>query len=286
MLTATRPIQNNTMSTSNWADQERELPAPQVIDNNDGTKTIISYRLNDQKKKVKVTQKIKFVKTTKTVNPAVAKRSHWKRFGIERDNKTVGPDTKTTQIMEGVKLILSTTWKADEEKEQQEAAKARVGKSAFVCRICGGRHLTAHCPYKDQFGFGKGDVPGISSPAGAANTSLKSASSSGPSKYVLPHLRNGANGGAGATAPVPTEVPALRITNLNSAIDRDALQSIVSRFGNYDRVSILKNRETGEPLGVAFVNMTTLKGAEAVKENLDGKGLMNMIISVDWARPK
>lgn len=264
------------MSGINWADAEAELAPPQVIDNNDGTKTIISYRFNDDKKKVKITQKIKFVKSIETVNPLVAKRRQWKRFGIEKDNKTVGPDSKTTQITEEVKLILSTTWKADEEKEQ-ELSKNKMVKSSFKCRVCGGTgHYSAKCPYKDTFGSDSLLKPNSS----LSNSNVSDSKPNGGSRYVPPNMRSG------IASTTVAEVPALRITNLNSAIDRDTLQSIVSRYGNYDRVSILKNRDTGESLGVAFVNMTTLKGAEAVKEALDGRGLMNMILSVDWARPK
>ncbi|KAG0683208.1 translation initiation factor eIF3 subunit g [Pichia californica] len=282
--------------SSNWADAEAELPQPLVTDNGDGTKTIVSYRYNDQHKKVKVTQKIKFVKSIETVNPLVAKRTHWKRFGIEKDNKTIGPDSKTTQITEEVKLILSTTWKADEEKEQ-EKSKNKLTKSTFKCRVCGGTgHYSAKCPYKDTFGSDSLLKPNSTSdgtnnnntnsnnPANSSLASDNKPSGSFSSRYVPPNMRSGID--ASSNNGIPAEVPALRVTNLNSAIDRDALQSIVSRFGNYDRVSVLKNRETGESLGVAFVNMATLKGAEAVKEALDGRGLMNMILSVDWARPK
>lgn len=262
------------MSSTNWADSGAELAAPEVIDNGDGTKTIISYRFNEQKKKVKVTQKVKFVKTTDTVNAAIAKRTKWKKFGREEGSTVVGPDTKSTQLVGEVKLILSTTWKADGEKEKEMAKKA-TPRGALKCRVCGNTgHYTAKCPYKDTLG-----LDGVIKPAGAPREEPKA--SSFASKYKLPHMRPGADG----VAP-PAEVPALRVYNLNTAVDRDSLEQIVSRYGQVDRVSMLKNRETGEPLGVAFVNMMTLSGAEKVKEALDGKGLMNMILSVDWARPK
>lgn len=265
------------MSTTNWADAEGELPAPQVIDNNDGTKTIISYRFNNQNKKVKVTQKIKFVKTTETVNPDIAKRMQWKRFGIEKDNKTLGPDTKTTQITDEINLILSTTWKGDEEKEK-ELAKKNTVRTTIKCRVCGGGgHYSAKCPYKDTFGT---DALKPSA-ASEADKKLSSSIGSGSSRYVPPNARAGAVNSSPAA-----EVPALRFTNLNAAIDRNALQSIVSKHGDVERVSVLRNRDTGEPLGIAFVNMRTIEAAERVKEVLDGRGLMNMIISVDWARPK
>lgn len=261
------------MSFTNWADAGTELPAPQVIDNNDGTKTVISYRYNDQKKKIKVTQKIKLIETTETVNPLVAKRMKWSRFGLEKDNKNIGPATTTTKILEPVTLILSTTWKADEEKEQQ-LAKKNTARSVMKCRFCGNSgHYSAKCPYKDTFGVDglpKSEVPAASDkPSGFG------------AKYVPSGLRAGANG----LKPV-NEVPALRFTNLNSNVDTQTLQQLVSKFGPYERVSVLRNRDTGEPMGVAFVNMLTKKDAEAVMEGLNGKGLFNMIISVEWAKPK
>lgn len=250
------------MSTS-WADEGAELAPPQVIHNDDGTKTVISYKYNDQKKKVKVTQKIKYVKTTQTVNPLVAQRMKWAKFGVEKKNEAMGVQSNATHPSDMLKVILSTTWKADEEKEQALAKKTTT-TSAIKCRTCGNSgHYTAKCPYKDTIG--------------ASKTAETKSDKPSNGRYVPPNVRDGLSA---------VEVPALRITNLNTAVDRDALESIVSRFGNYDRVSILKNRETGEPLGVAFVNMSTMKGAEAVKEALDGKGLMNLIISVDWAKPK
>lgn len=279
-----------TMSES-WADTLQDLPAPQVTDNNDGTKTVVSYRYNDQKKKVKVTQKIKFVKITETVNPLVARRMKWKKFGADEGNTTVGPDSSTTQITEAVTFILSTTWKADEEREQELAKKNSV-KSTLKCRVCGNTgHLSAKCPYKDKLGFdgllkpagAAGAGAGVGAGSGAADAKI-GGGAFGSSRYVPPNLRAG-----GMSLKPVEEVPALRISNLNSAIDRDMLQDVIRSIptrDSYDRVSVLRNRETGEPLGVAFVNMRSQQDAEAVKEALDGKGLMNMIISVDWARPK
>ncbi|OUT24579.1 hypothetical protein CAS74_000967 [Pichia kudriavzevii] len=268
------------MSTNNWADAGAALPEPEVIDNNDGTKTVISYKYNDQKKKVKVTQRIKFVKTTETINTAVARRMKWAKFGLEKENGNKGPDFTTTTVTEAVKLTLSTTWKADEEKEQ-EIAKKSTTTSAFKCRFCGNTgHYSAKCPYKDTLG-----MAGMLKPAGGDSLPANAPPpQSTNSRYVLPHMR------AGAKPIVPaSEVPALRVTNLNAAIDRDMLRMIVSKYAEgepVERVSILRNRDTGEPIGVAFVNMTTMRGAELVKDALDGKGLMNMIISVDFAKPK
>lgn len=45
-----------------WADAEDEIPTPEITTNPDGTKTVVSYRLNANGQKVKITQKIKEVK--------------------------------------------------------------------------------------------------------------------------------------------------------------------------------------------------------------------------------
>ncbi|KAF5665768.1 translation initiation factor 3 subunit G, partial [Fusarium denticulatum] len=71
-----------------WADDDdveetsTDLPEPQTISNKDGTKTIITFRYDDDGRKVKTTRRIRFTTHTETVNPRVADRKTWPKFGI------------------------------------------------------------------------------------------------------------------------------------------------------------------------------------------------------------
>lgn len=81
-----------------WADAGDEFSAPpDIINNPDGTKTVITFRTNQEGKKVKITQRIKEVKVQEKVHPLIAKRKNWAKFGKEK-NKPPGPDTSTTQL--------------------------------------------------------------------------------------------------------------------------------------------------------------------------------------------
>jgi len=83
---------NNKMSKAaaraDWADDEdlddttNELPASTTTTNKDGTKTIVSWRFNDDGKKVKTTRRIRFTVHKEVVNPRVAERKQWSKFGL------------------------------------------------------------------------------------------------------------------------------------------------------------------------------------------------------------
>ncbi|ONH69682.1 Eukaryotic translation initiation factor 3 subunit G [Cyberlindnera fabianii] len=117
-----------------WADAEVDQSAPQITTNPDGSKTVITYRINDDGKKVKVTQKIKEVVVRETVNKSVAARKKWAKFGAEK-NAAPGPDFRTTQIGDPVFLRLGTSWKAlekaEEDKAEEDKAKERDDSSTL-----------------------------------------------------------------------------------------------------------------------------------------------------------
>lgn len=188
----------------------------------------------DQNKKVKITQKIKLVKVTETVNPAIASRRKWNRFGSEKSNATIGPDARTTQFGEEVKLVLGVAWKEEEEKEEEEKKKAlaKERKSTIICRTCGGDHFTSKCPFKDTLGS--------ETKTEQSNSNSLSASdvlSSGPQKgtYVPPSQRRKMAGGNGPSDSSMgmrerDDTTSLRVTNLNSQVNEDILRSIIIEY--------------------------------------------------------
>ena len=75
-----------------WADAEDDIPTPEVTVNADGTKTVVSYRLNANGQKVKITQKIKEIKVKERVHPLIAVRRGWSKYGKEKHTaRTRGP---------------------------------------------------------------------------------------------------------------------------------------------------------------------------------------------------
>jgi translation initiation factor 3 subunit G len=90
-------------SRPDWADDEElddavaELPPDTTTTNKDGTKTIVSWRWNDDGKKVKTTRRIRFTVHKEVVNPRVAERKQWAKFGLSAKDGA-GPATDTTSV--------------------------------------------------------------------------------------------------------------------------------------------------------------------------------------------
>lgn len=268
------------MSSTNigsWADAGDEGAAPEIIHNEDGTKTVVTYRLNQDGKKVKITQKIKDVKVQEKVHPSIAKRKTWAKFGKEK-NSAPGPDTSTTQLGEKVELKLGLSWKQDEREEEANKTAHRdqaVAIQTIKCRTCGGDHYTSKCPFKDTLGIGK--------PSGDAASAVDP--SNGTGRYVPKHRRLNADG----TMPKDTrdDSTTLKVAQLNTFVDEDMLRNEL--FGNYgplQRVTIVKNRDTGESKGFAYVSFATEEIAQRAIDNLHGKGYHSLILQIEWSKKK
>lgn len=266
------------MSTSvigSWADAGDEFSAPDITVNPDGTKTVITFRLNQDGKKVKITQKIKEVTVQERVHPLIAQRKNWKKFGKEI-NSAPGPDTSTTQLGEKVELKLNISWK---QLEKEEEEKKTQGQTAIVqslkCRTCGGDHYTAKCPYKDTLGG-----PSLNAPP------AEEAGSMVGGKYVPRHMRLDANGNM-PTKEARDDSTTLKVSQLNSFVDEDMVRNeLLARFGPLQRVNIVRNRETGESRGFAYVSFATEQLAEAALNALNGKGYHSLILHLEWSKKK
>ncbi|ODQ81197.1 hypothetical protein BABINDRAFT_7020 [Babjeviella inositovora NRRL Y-12698] len=268
---------------ANWADSENELPVPVITKNADGTKTVVSFRVGPDGKKYKVIQKVRETIVKETVHPAVAARKQWTKFGEERDSAP-GPDMRTTQIGEDVQLNLGTAWK-DLEKEAEEKKAEESAKNATTqrikCRTCGGDHFTSKCPFKDTLG--------VDSEANAAAPSATPEPEANSSVFVPPHLRNRKPGDAPAVGrgyEDRDDSTTLRITQLNEIVDEDTLRDELLRPFMLKRVTVVKDRMTGRSKGVAYVSFMSVDQAQAAIDRFDGKGYHNLIIHLEFSKPK
>ena len=224
-------------STRDWADDDDvdeplvDLPPPQTIANKDGTKTIISYRYNDQGQKVKTTRRISLTTIREVVNPRVADRKTWAKFG-QSARDPAGPAPDTTSVGENIIFRPSASWRKDAKEESKDpnaaALKDKLKDKKVKCRICNGEHFTARCPYKDTMApigettgsadvaAGMGDEPGP--PGGAGGASAAGAAGAKKGSYVPPALRgdraNATGERMGGKYGERDDLATLRVTNV------------------------------------------------------------------------
>lgn len=76
------------------------------------------------------------------------------------------------------------------------------------------------------------------------------------------------------------------VGNLSFSITEESLRSLFEAYGAVERVSIMTDRDTGQPKGFGFVDMTD--DGEAVKAiaALNGKDVEGRTLTVNEARPK
>ncbi|KEY71418.1 hypothetical protein S7711_05680 [Stachybotrys chartarum IBT 7711] len=289
-----------------WADDDdieepsTDLPPPQTISNKDGTKTIILFRYNDQGQKVKTTRRIRYTTHTETVNPRVADRKTWSKFGLSaKDPKGPAPDT--TSVGENIIFRPSVNWRKDAKDEtadpNAQAMKDKLKDKQVKCRICNGEHFTARCPYKDTMApvgeAGAADTgSGLEDPAFTGGAAAGPAGAAGKKgSYVPPALR-GDRGAAGAAGDrmggskygERDDLATLRVTNVSEMAEEGELRDMFERFGRVTRVFLAKDRETGMAKGFAFISFADRNDAVKACNKMDGFGFKHLILRVEFAK--
>ncbi|HML18435.1 MAG TPA: RNA-binding protein, partial [Bryobacteraceae bacterium] len=76
------------------------------------------------------------------------------------------------------------------------------------------------------------------------------------------------------------------VGNLSYQTTQEDLQAAFGAYGNVERVNIITDRDTGQPRGFAFVEMTERRDAENAIASLNGTELNGRALNVNEARPK
>jgi RNA recognition motif-containing protein len=76
------------------------------------------------------------------------------------------------------------------------------------------------------------------------------------------------------------------VGNLSFDATEDQVRGMFEAYGPVDRVSIITDRDTGQPRGFAFVEMSDDDSARKAMEALDGSALGGRNLTVNEARPK
>ena len=76
------------------------------------------------------------------------------------------------------------------------------------------------------------------------------------------------------------------VGNLSYQTTQEDLHAAFSQYGNVERVNIVTDRDTGQPRGFAFVEMTDASAAQNAISQLNGAELHGRALNVNEARPK
>ena len=76
------------------------------------------------------------------------------------------------------------------------------------------------------------------------------------------------------------------VGNLNFGATEDAVRSLFEAYGAVERVSIVTDRDTGQPSGFGFVEMSANADADRAIAELNGRELDGRALNVNEARPK
>jgi len=74
--------------------------------------------------------------------------------------------------------------------------------------------------------------------------------------------------------------------NLDPTTTEAQLKEMFAAYGSVETVTIVKDRDTKQPRGFAFVEMTNNAEAQAAIKSLNGFRLNDRVIRVNEARPK
>ena len=76
------------------------------------------------------------------------------------------------------------------------------------------------------------------------------------------------------------------VGNLNFSATEAALRSLFEAYGSVESVKLVTDRDSGQPRGFGFVEMTTDAEAAKAINGLNGKVLEGRTLNVNEARPK
>jgi RNA recognition motif-containing protein len=76
------------------------------------------------------------------------------------------------------------------------------------------------------------------------------------------------------------------VGNLSFGATEDAVRSLFAAYGTVERVSFITDRDSGQPRGFGFVEMSANAEAERAIAELNGRELDGRALNVNEARPK
>lgn len=76
------------------------------------------------------------------------------------------------------------------------------------------------------------------------------------------------------------------VGNLSFGTTEDSLRSLFQQYGTVDRVNIITDRDSGQPRGFAFIEMSVDSEGDNAINGLNSRDLDGRSLNVNEARPK
>lgn len=76
------------------------------------------------------------------------------------------------------------------------------------------------------------------------------------------------------------------VGNLSYQTSEDELRAVFGEYGAVDKVSLIRDRDSGQPRGFAFVEMANSSEAENAIQALNGREVNGRALNVNEARPR
>ena len=76
------------------------------------------------------------------------------------------------------------------------------------------------------------------------------------------------------------------VGNLDFGATEESVRSLFEEYGTVERVSVMKDRDTGRSRGFGFVEMTNAEEADRAINALNGTNFGGRALNVNEARPK
>lgn len=284
------------MGGKNWADvdeeDEEEASSPNAqtgarfesaADAN-GIKSVVEYKERDGKT-YKVTKRVKVTKVTRWFNDEMVQRKQMEKFGKAKitsegigAQKLAVPEDASIDLCKKV-VILAQADNA-EDKFLEEALKSCEN-------LFKEKKVWTDVNRTTQIDRESADTSAPKATADEPKAAATGGDASGPQKYVPPSIKAQQDAKGGGKGGLQQQQEAsLRVFNLSEVCEEDTLRNLFSRYGGLQRVFMSKDPNTYLCKGFAFVTYYDKKHAQAAIDKLNGHGLDNLIMKVEWAKPR
>jgi len=251
----------------------------------DGIKTVVEYTEKNGQT-YKVTQKVKVTKVVTRTNQAIMARKSMAKFGLsaqKEDGTLVVKSSEEIGIELSKKPGAVAVIKDDAEEKFYEESLA-VTESLFK------EKKAWSTLNKEKQEEKEADTAAEKPPEPVAEAAAPATNPNAPGRYVPPSLRGKGTDGKGGKGDSKGgdqgQDASLRVTNLSEDVREGDLQDLFSQCGRLQRVYLAKDMTTMQSRGFAFITYYTKEDAQRAIDKLNGHGYDNLILQVQFAKPR